>query len=179
MFGKLSCWDRGVQLYFCKFNLIELDLKKLNISSTLRRIGEEIFKSYTKNSQIVSENALVAVKSSDSESNEENKDIDNRCKSSISFLKSDNFKIRLLSCLIVLRTSNQGEKLKINAYCLDWNMNNFVSFLKVDYINNVFEILKQDLKHYEVKKLFLDYYGTWTILKWCKLTNKVCSSYFS
>ena len=45
--------------------------------------------------------------------------------------------------------------------------------LLADYIHNVFEILRHDLKDDAIKELFLNYSGTWTILKWCKLNNKV------
>ena len=34
-------------------------------------------------------------------------------------------------------------------------------------------MLRQRLKEDEMKELFLNYFGTWTILKWCKLTNQV------
>ena len=66
------------------------------------------------------------------------------------FIKSDHSHIRLLSCLIIIRTLNQ-----------------------VDYLMNVFEILHADLKDDSIKKLFLYYYGPWVLLKWCKLANKV------
>ena len=72
------------------------------------------------------------------------------------FLQSNNPPVRVLSCLIILRTLNQA-----------------------DYVNNVFEIMRGDLKKDTLKKLFLNYYGTWTIIKWCKLTNKVYNAFYS
>ena len=45
-------------------------------------------------------------------------------------------------------------------------------FFLADYIQNIFELLRQDLKDDENKELFLNYYGTWTILKFCKSSNK-------
>lgn len=66
------------------------------------------------------------------------------------FIKSDNSHIRLLSCLIIIRSLNQ-----------------------VDYLMNVYEILRTDLNDESIKKLFLYYNGVWVLLKWCKLANKV------
>jgi hypothetical protein len=47
-------------------------------------------------------------------------------------------------------------------------------FCLADYISNIFEILRHELKNNEFKNIFLSYFGTWTIMKWCKLANKVC-----
>lgn len=41
----------------------------------------------------------------------------------------------------------------------------------VDHVINVFEWLNSYLTNEENKKVFLDYYGSWCILKWCKLNN--------
>ncbi len=49
-----------------------------------------------------------------------------------------------------------------------------VFFCLADYISNIFEILRHELKNNEFKNIFLSYFGTWTIMKWCKLANKVC-----
>ena len=83
----------------------------MNLSSTFRRIGEEIYKSYNK-SDIMTENTnskqLVAYNSveelnSQSLSNEA-KDLDG-CGQ---FLQSEIPQIRIISCFIILRTLNQG-----------------------------------------------------------------------
>jgi hypothetical protein len=126
-------------LSFIYWSLIHCDnsltQKKVNLSSTFRRIGEEIYRSF--NNEATNRDQLI-------------------------FLNSNHYKIRLLSCLIVLRTLNQ-----------------------VDYIHNVFDILKKDFantadnesdnysEEQSIKKIFLDYFGTFTILKWCKHSNKV------
>ena len=86
-------------------------------------------------------------------SSDESNDDDYEIKKKLSllrFIKSDNTHIRLLSCLIIIRTLNQ-----------------------VDYLMNVFEILRSDLKDESIKELFYCYYGTWVLLKWCKLATKV------
>jgi hypothetical protein len=81
----------------------------VSLSSTFRRIGEEIYKSYNK-SDIMTENTnskqLVAYNSveelnSQSLSNEA-KDLDGQ------FLQSEIPQIRIISCFIILRTLNQG-----------------------------------------------------------------------
>ncbi|RNA41757.1 coiled-coil domain-containing protein [Brachionus plicatilis] len=59
-------------------------------------------------------------------------------------------KSRMLACLTILRTLSQ-----------------------VDLIIQVLELVKQDLKDEDNKKLFLSFHGTWTVIKWCKLGNQV------
>ena len=90
----------------------------MNLSSTFRRIGEEIYKSYNK-SDTMTENTnskqLVAYNSveelnSQSLSNEV-KDLDG-CGGQ--FLQSDIPQIRIISCFIILRTLNQGRNLNFN-----------------------------------------------------------------
>jgi hypothetical protein len=65
------------------------------------------------------------------------------------FLRSDNSQIRILSCLIIFRTLSQA-----------------------DHISRMFDLLRDELKNELTRKYFLDYHGTWTILKWFKLSNK-------
>lgn len=103
------------------------------------------------------ESPLNSGNSSDNDDNiNENDDVD-ECEDAIKkklylfkFIKSDDIHIRILSCLIIIRTLNQ-----------------------VDYLVNVFDILRNDLKNEDMKELFLNYYGVWALIKWCKLVNKV------
>lgn len=37
----------------------------------------------------------------------------------------------------------------------------------------VFELLKDDLKNEETKRIFLNFHGSWTVIKWCKVGNLV------
>ncbi len=67
------------------------------------------------------------------------------------YIKSKDPNERILSYLIILRT---------------------LSHLHVDHLINTFDLLKNDLKCDTNKEIFLDYYGIWTLLKWCKLANK-------
>ncbi|CAF0714398.1 unnamed protein product [Brachionus calyciflorus] len=69
---------------------------------------------------------------------------------SVEWLDLQDTKSRLLSYMIILRTLNQ-----------------------IDYIIQIFELLKDELKEEGQKETFLGYHGTWTILKWCKLGNQI------
>jgi hypothetical protein len=114
--------------------------KKINLSATFRRIGEELYKSYDRNYMNKNQN----------DNNSLGKTEQNTLPFFSLFLQSDQPSIRLVACLIILRTLSQA-----------------------DHIQNIFEILRVDLKDDSIKELFLYYYGTWTIIKWCKLSNKV------
>lgn len=82
------------------------------MTSTFRRIGEEIYRSYVNKSdpaiensnlkQILTFNSIENLKSH--QCSIETKDIDICCQ----FLHSDLPQIRMISCLIILRTLNQG-----------------------------------------------------------------------
>lgn len=96
-------------------------LKKVNLSSTFRRIGEELYRSYDRNyeNSLVEEASqqLVSVRldsheDRDSEVQNEISSNNNSSKTSCLFslfLQSDNSNVRLLSCLIILRTLSQGK----------------------------------------------------------------------
>jgi hypothetical protein len=126
--------------------------------SVYRRIGEELYKPLVniKEDAIINTGSNSSTASStsdndDDDDDEENEEIKlNRKISLFRFIKSDNSHIRLLSCLIIIRTVNQ-----------------------VDYLMNVFNILRTDLNDETNKKLFIYYYGVWVLLKWCKFANKV------
>jgi sugar-specific transcriptional regulator TrmB len=125
--------------------------------SVYRRIGEELYKPLVniKEDAIINTGSNSSTASStsdnDDDDDEENEEIKlNRKISLFRFIKSDNSHIRLLSCLIIIRTLNQ-----------------------VDYLVNVFNILRTDLNDETNKKLFIYYYGVWVLLKWCKFANKV------
>ena len=49
----------------------------------------------------------------------------------------------------------------------------FVSFLSVDLLAHVFDVLKADLKSDVAKELFLYYQGTTVVLQYLKPVNKV------
>ncbi len=148
-------------LEFIYWSLLHYELglqsSKINLNATFRRIGEELYRSYNKNYQgnKLSSTELVWYKNDKQQLKQKNDDsieIESStatCLFSL-FLQGNNISVRMLSCLIILRTLSQA-----------------------DYINNVFEILRQELKDETSKKLFLTYFGTWTIIKWFKLTNKV------
>ena len=87
----------------------------MNLTSTFRRIGEEIYKSYhqyNNKSDSTIENAnlkqLVNFNSVEDLNTQnlsnETKDTDACCK----FLQNEIPQIRIISCLIILRTLNQG-----------------------------------------------------------------------
>jgi len=152
-------------LEFIYWSLLHYDLSlqssKVNLTATFRRIGEELYRSYNKsykenqagstelawlrNNELQQHNHQME----QNENSTESQPAATTCLFSL-FLQGNNMPVRMLSCLIILRTLSQA-----------------------DYINNIFEILRHDLKDDTLKKLFLTYFGTWTILKWCKLTNKV------
>jgi len=97
-----------------------LKLKKVNLTTTFRRIGEEIYRSYEK--PIQSEPLLnlnqLAVSLMPNEATTIAKDFEDKKLACLPkekreslmnmFLHSENPQIRLVSCLIVLRTLNQG-----------------------------------------------------------------------
>lgn len=126
---------------------------KVNLTTTFRRIGEELYRSYNKNYQgdQMGSTDLAWIKNYEFNNQHTNsgENVQQSCLFSL-FLQGNNAPVRMLSCLIILRTLTQA-----------------------DYINNVYEILRGDLRDDNLKKLFLNYYGTWTIIKWCKLSNKV------
>ena len=98
-----------------------LSFKKVNLTSTFRRIGEEIYKSFYKNDyyndnsntkQILAVNLAedcnsLNLNEHDYEIKETEKSNSNAGMNS-QFLQSDLPQIRILSCLIILRTLNQG-----------------------------------------------------------------------
>jgi hypothetical protein len=121
------------------------------LTATFRRIGEELYKSYNKNYNEtgVESDELATIKNNEFMQDEIGTEAPtNVCLFSL-FLQSNNPSVRMLSCLIILRTLSQA-----------------------DHISNVFEILRKDLKVDNYKKIFLNYYGTWTIIKWLKLSSK-------
>ena len=119
--------------------------------SVYRRIGEELYKPLVNIKQDTGGHSSTASSNDDDDEDGENEDIKLKRKLSLfRFIKSDNSQIRLLSCLIIIRTLNQ-----------------------VDYLMNVFDVLRADLNDETNKKLFLYYYGVWVLLKWCKLTHRV------
>ena len=85
----------------------------MNLSSTFRRIGEELYRSYDRNIETTSDTAysqLVALRLEDESSSkrsESSEGTKSTCLFSL-FLQSDNKNVRLLSCLIILRTLTQG-----------------------------------------------------------------------
>ncbi len=89
----------------------------MNLTSTFRRIGEEIYRSYITKSDPFIENSnlkqMVTFNSIENLNSHhcsiETKDIDTCCQ----FLHSDLPQIRMISCLIILRTLNQGNLFKI------------------------------------------------------------------
>ncbi len=155
------------------------------MTTTFRRIGEEIYKSYEKpvQSEPLGNSNQLAVYLIPSETTISAKDSEGKkitCftkenKESVlnMFLHSENPQIRLLSCLIVLRTLNQGIFHFIFYYYFSEDVGFYLNLFLADYIHNVFEILRDDLKDDCIKQIFMDYFGTWTILKWCKSNNKV------
>jgi hypothetical protein len=145
-------------LLHCDSN--HLNQKMITFSSVYRRIDEELYKPLVsiKEEEFTQHDSSSNATTENSEDSEDEKSENGdgrRIKiqkklSLFRFIKSDSAHIRALSCLIILRTLNQ-----------------------VDYLMNVFDILRTDLKDEETKELFLFYHGTWVLLKWCKLANKV------
>lgn len=94
--------------------------QKLNLSSTLRRIGEELYRSYEKRDQPESYKSLTVVSSSSAVIGSTTGLTQKTASQGLAsmtgaqnclfsqFLQSDNPHARLLSCLIILRTLTQG-----------------------------------------------------------------------
>ena len=157
--------------------------QKLNLSSTLRRIGEELYRSYENKHQPESYKSLALVSSSSAGTTTGlNQKTTSQGLASVTgaspqtclfslCLQSENPHARLLSCLIILRTLTQGNKQYLRAF--SESENKLVGSIIVDYIVNVFDVLRQDLRNELARRHFLYYHGTWTILKWFKSANKV------
>ncbi len=83
------------------------------MSSTFRRIGEELYRSCDKTNELNSDTAssqFVALRLDDetsSKRSESTESVQSTCLFSL-FLQSDNEKVRLLTYLIILRTLTQG-----------------------------------------------------------------------
>ncbi|KAJ8028570.1 hypothetical protein HOLleu_30851 [Holothuria leucospilota] len=116
-------------LQFILWSLMVSKLQTVSLVSTLRRLGEELYRSPT----------VLRVKS--------NQEMEEKQKLAL-FLRSPNLHIRFLSSLIILRTLSQ-----------------------VDYLANVFDILRADLKDERSKEFYLEYKATLIILPFIKSSN--------
>lgn len=100
---------------FIYWSLLHYDLStnssKVNLTSTFRRIGEELYRSYNKNYNDNSADncaELVTIKNSEFIQDEVSSETQQKvCLFSL-FLQSNNPSVRMLSCLIILRTLSQG-----------------------------------------------------------------------
>lgn len=111
------------EYFVCRLSLKNIfysKLKKVNLTTTFRRIGEEIYKSYEKpiQSESLANSNQLAVSLIPNETGTIAKDSEGKKITCLTketkegllnmFLHSENPQIRLVSCLIVLRTLNQG-----------------------------------------------------------------------
>lgn len=84
----------------------------MNLTSTFRRIGEELYRSYNtnyqSNSNLTSDLACIKNNQHSSKTEEDGDEASNICLFSL-FLQSGNPAVRMLSCLIILRTLSQGK----------------------------------------------------------------------
>ncbi|XP_013389545.1 coiled-coil domain-containing protein 138 isoform X2 [Lingula anatina] len=130
-------------LQFIYWSLLHLDKaqsqQKSNLSSTLRRVGEELYRPKStrlgSSGELSSERPLSPVKA------DKTKDL--------VFFRSTSLHVRLLSCLIILKTLSQ-----------------------VDHLAHVFDVLKMDLKSESAKELFIHYRASPVIISFFKPASK-------
>ncbi|XP_062066053.1 coiled-coil domain-containing protein 138 isoform X9 [Lepus europaeus] len=116
--------------------------KHATMTSTLRRLGEDIFKG-------------VVIKGIQDNSLEQS--VENKPKTA-AFFKSSNLPLRFLSTLIVLKTVTQVVA--------------FTSCFSADYLAQAFDSLCLDLKTDEGKTLFLEYQAVPVVLHHLRLSSK-------
>ncbi|PVD34436.1 hypothetical protein C0Q70_05709 [Pomacea canaliculata] len=120
--------------------------QKASLSSTLRRLGEEIYR--PRWLRLTDDSAAgIAIAGRMLEPGET---VGSEAPKDGLFLCSHNQHIRLLSCLIILKTLSQA-----------------------DVIAHAFEVLKVELKSEVAKELFLYYQATQVIIHYLKPVNKV------
>ncbi|XP_022100372.1 coiled-coil domain-containing protein 138-like isoform X2 [Acanthaster planci] len=110
------------------------------LSSTYRRLGEELYKPTV----VRFAGAVDNIKTPEG--------LHEKPKAAV-FFRSPNLHIRMLSCLIILKTLSQ-----------------------VDYLAQVFDVLRMDLKEDSAKELYLRYRATQAVVPYLKTTHKALIS---
>ncbi|XP_071786779.1 coiled-coil domain-containing protein 138-like isoform X1 [Asterias amurensis] len=128
-------------LQFIYWSLVHLDQsqqpqQRNPLSATYRRLGEELYKPTTVRFAVGTQDVKVP------------DGLHEKPKAAI-FYRSPNLHIRLLSCLIIMKTLSQ-----------------------VDVLALVFDVLRADLKEESAKELFLGYQATQVVTPFLKMTNK-------
>ncbi|XP_072171443.1 uncharacterized protein [Diadema setosum] len=119
-------------VYWALLHLDSSDKQHINLSSTYRRLGEELYRP-------------VVVRFASDREKMSSPDGPAEKPKAASFFKSTNLHIRFLSSLIILKTVSQ-----------------------VDYLANVFDVLRADLKDERAKELYLRYQATPIIVGFMK-----------
>ncbi len=91
----------------CRIKYVIYCLKKINLSATFRRIGEELYKVLLR-APNKSSGVVVAVETVQPAVSAEETANEQRLRVQINMFE-DNIRNRLLSCLIILRTMSQGK----------------------------------------------------------------------
>ncbi|XP_022100371.1 coiled-coil domain-containing protein 138-like isoform X1 [Acanthaster planci] len=132
-------------LQFIYWSLVHLDQGQVSqprnpLSSTYRRLGEELYKPTV----VRFAGAVDNIKTPEG--------LHEKPKAAV-FFRSPNLHIRMLSCLIILKTLSQ-----------------------VDYLAQVFDVLRMDLKEDSAKELYLRYRATQAVVPYLKTTHKALIS---